>query len=254
MKSSILILALFASASLLPAQDIKQQFEAKIFQDGDFALNYRIKVPPNIKQGDKVPLILFLHGAGERGNDNAIQLRHGIPSINSYIQRKAIPAIVIAPQCPSGMKWVDVPWNDEEHTMPPTPSKPMHAVRALMEQTLAEMPVDQSRIYISGISMGGFGTWDYLQRNPELFAAGLPICGGGDTAEAAKLVNIPIWTFHGDQDTSVKTRRSRDMSQAIKDAGGSLIKYTEYPGVGHDSWTQTYANDEVLDWLFAQKK
>ena len=254
MKSAILILALLVSGSLLPAQDIKQPLEAKTFQDGHFLLNYRIVIPADLKPGEKVPLILFLHGAGERGNDNAIQLRHGVPAINSYIQKKGIPAIVIAPQCPAGMKWVDVPWNEAAHTMPATPSKPMKAVRALLEQTLNELPVDRSRIYISGISMGGFGTWDYLQRNPELFAAGLPICGGGDTAEASKLVNTPIWTFHGDQDKSVITQRSRDMEQAIKKAGGSLIKYTEYPGVGHNSWTQTYANDEVLDWLFAQKK
>lgn len=254
MKSAILVSALFISSSLLDAQDIKQQFEAKTFKDGDFALNYRIKVPPNIEPGEKVPLVLFLHGAGERGNDNAAQLRHGIPSINSYVERKGVTAIIIAPQCPAGMQWVDVPWSDEAHTMPASPSKPMQAVRALLKQALTELPVDRSRVYISGISMGGFGTWDYLQREPGLFAAGLPICGGGDTAEAGKLTKIPVWTFHGDQDKAVKTQRSRNMSQSIKDAGGSLIKYTEYPGVGHDSWTQTYANDAVLDWLFAQKK
>jgi predicted peptidase len=242
------------SIQLLSAQDLQQQFQPKTFQNDDFVLNYRISIPPNLKPDEQVPLVLFLHGAGERGDDNTSQLRHGVPSIHSYITRKGIPAIVIAPQCPAGMKWVDVPWDDRTHTMPPTPSKPMQAVRALLAQTLAGLPVDPSRIYISGISMGGYGTWDYLQREPDLFAAAIPICGGGDTAEAAKLVQIPIHAFHGDQDTAVIPQRSRDMEQTIKKAGGSRIKYTEYPGVGHDSWTQTYANDKILDWLFDQKK
>ena len=248
------LIAIFFISSLLPAQDIAGAFETKTFQDGDFALNYRVHVPQNLKPDEKVPLILFLHGAGERGDDNIRQLQHGIPALLSYILKKNIPAIIIVPQCPIGMQWVNVPWGGDAHTMPPSPSKPLQAVQALLTQSLAELPADRSRIYISGISMGGFGTWDYLQREPDLFAAGIPICGGGDTAEAAKLKNIPIWTFHGDQDTSVKTQRSRDMSEAIKKSGGTLVQYTEYPGVGHNSWTCSYANDEVLDWLFAQKK
>jgi predicted peptidase len=254
MKFAILILALISSIPLLPAQVIEPPLEAKTFRDGDFELNYRIHVPADLKPDEKVPLILILHGAGERGSENLNQLRHGVPALLAYLKKKSIPAIVIVPQCPVGMQWVNVPWGGDAHTMPSTPSQPLQAVRALLAQTLTGLPVDQSRIYISGISMGGFGTWDYLQREPELFAAGIPICGGGDTAEAAKLISTPIWAFHGDQDTTVKTQRSRDMAQAIKQAGGSLIKYTEYPGVGHNSWTQTYANDEALDWLFAQKK
>jgi predicted peptidase len=249
-----LTMILIAATPTVLAQDTALKLEAKTFQDGDFRLNYRIHIPANLQPDEKVPLLLFLHGAGERGGDNTSQLRHGIPSLLSYIEKKNTPAIIIVPQCPSGMQWVDVPWVDEAHTMPPAPSKPLQAVRALLAQSLDELPVDRSRIYLSGISMGGFGTWDYLQRDPELFAAGIPICGGGDTAEAAKLVHTPIWTFHGDRDSSVKTLRSREMAEAIKQAGGTLFKYTEYPEVGHDSWTRTYANDEVLDWLFAQKK
>ncbi len=254
MKLTLLFLSLFVAGSLLPAQDVAGAFESKTFSDGDFSLNYRIHVPKDLKPDEKVPLVLFLHGAGERGGDNIRQLHHGIPSLLSYTLKKNFPAIIIVPQCPAGMQWVNVPWGGDSHTMPASPSQPLQAVQKLLAKSLTELPVDLSRIYVTGISMGGFGTWDILQRSPELFAAGLPICGGGDTAEAAKLKNVPIWTFHGDQDTTVKTQRSRDMSEAIKQSGGSLIQYTEYPGISHNSWTRTYANDEVLDWLFAQKK
>lgn len=254
MKPSLAFLAILAFSSLLPAQDVTNAFEAKTFQDGDFALNYRIHVPQNLKPDEKVPLILFLHGAGERGTDNIRQLHHGAPALLAYTLKKNIPAIILVPQCPPGMQWVNVPWGGDAHTMPETPSRPLQAAIALLTQSLAELPVDLARVYVTGISMGGFGTWDLLQRKPELFAAGIPICGGGDTAQAPKLKSTPIWAFHGDLDTSVKTQRSRDMSEAIKQSGGSLIQYTEYPGVAHNSWTRTYANDEVLDWLFSQKK
>jgi predicted peptidase len=254
MKLAIAFIAIFVSSSLLPAQEAAEAFAAKTIKNGDFSLNYRIYAPQGLAPDEKVPLILFLHGAGERGVDNLRQLRHGIPSLFSYILKKNTPAIIIVPQCPPDMQWVDVPWGDDAHTMPPSPSQPMQAVMALLTQCLAEMPVDLSRVYITGISMGGFGTWDFLQREAPLFAAGIPICGGGDTAEAAKLIKTPIWTFHGGSDTTVKTQRSRDMAEAIKQAGGLLIQYTEYPGWGHDCWTSTYANDKVFDWLFDQKK
>ncbi len=239
--------------SPLRAEKPEEAFETHTFQDGDFALNYRIYIPPDLKPGEKIPLVLFFHGAGERGDNNIRQLHHAIPGLFSFVKKNAIPAIIVAPQCPSGMQWVDVPWGGLSHTMPPKPSKPMHAAMALLQDCLKSLPVDDSRIYVCGISMGGFGTWDIVQREPETFAAALPVCGGGDTAEAPKLKELPIWTFHGDQDQTVKTSRSRDMIEAVK-AGGGNPKYTEYPGVGHNSWTQTFANAEVLQWLFTQKK
>jgi predicted peptidase len=228
-------------------------FEARTFQDGDFTLPYRIFVPPNLKAGEKVPLVLFFHGAGERGDNNIRQLHHAIPGLFSFLEKNAIPAIVVAPQCPSGKQWVNVPWGGLSHTMPAAPSAPMHAAMALLQDCLKTLPVDNSRVYVCGISMGGFGTWDIAQREPGIFAAALPVCGGGDLAEAPKLKDLPIWTFHGELDETVKTIRSRDMVAALKAAGGSP-KYTEYPGVTHNSWTRTFADEEVLKWLFAQKK
>ena len=123
----------------------------------------------------------------------------------------------------------------------------------LLQEALAKYPVDRSRIYATGISMGGYGTWDIIQRKPELFAAAIPICGGGDASLAPKIKDIPIWIFHGDADPVVPVVRSRDMYGALK-AIGANVRYREYPEAGHDVWTRTYSDTEVLKWLFAQKR
>jgi predicted peptidase len=116
---------------------------------------------------------------------------------------------------------------------------------------LRDSAVNDNRVYITGLSMGGYGTWDALARRPNFFAAALPICGGGDPKTVARFVNVPIWCFHGDKDEAVRVQRSREMIEALKNAGGEP-KYTEYAGVGHNSWTQTYANPAVFEWLFTQ--
>jgi predicted peptidase len=164
---------------------------------------------------------------------------------------EAHPCFVIAPQCPGNQMWVDVPWSLDSHTMPEKATPGMRSTLELLDQTAADYSIDKNRIYVTGLSMGGFGAWDIVQRYPKKFAAAVPICGGGDTAEAKTIKDVPIWAFHGDKDTAVKTSRSRDMIAAIKKAGGDA-KYTEYKGVGHNSWSRTYANKEVYDWLFKQ--
>ena len=123
----------------------------------------------------------------------------------------------------------------------------------LIDRTISENPIDSKRIYLTGLSMGGFATWEILQREGEKFAAAIPVCGGADLAFADKLVNLPLWVFHGGSDEIVKTQRSRDIVTAITAKGGHP-KYSEYPGVGHGAWTATYANPEVWNWLFAQRK
>ena len=122
-----------------------------------------------------------------------------------------------------------------------------------IKKVIAENKIDKKRIYVTGLSMGGFATWEILQREGKLFAAAMPVCGGGDLSYAPKLTGIPLWVFHGGADRTVPVTRSRDMVAAITQAGGSP-KYTEYPGVDHDSWGRTYSNPEVWDWLFAQAK
>ena len=121
-----------------------------------------------------------------------------------------------------------------------------------LDQLIAKKPIDTRRIYLTGLSMGGYGTWDLIARQPERFAAAIPICGGGDPATAERIKHIPLWVFHGDADSAVKVSRSRDMVAALKQAGGEP-KYTEYEGVGHDSWTRTYKSPEIYEWLFSQR-
>ena len=170
-----------------------------------------------------------------------------------FQKRIMIQTIIIVPQSPQNQQWVDIPWDTNSHIMPKEPSQPMRLVIGLMKDVISKQPVDEKRIYVTGLSMGGFGTWDILQRMPNIFAAAIPVCGGGDTMLAGMIKDIPIWAFHGDKDPIVKTIRSRDMIAAIKKAGGKP-QYTEYKDVEHNSWTQTYADKNVLRWLFTQKK
>ena len=215
-------------------------------------LPYQIYLP-KIEEGQKVPIILFLHGAGERGNDNKRQTAHGFHPLVNFSKNNNKPAIIISPQCPKGMQWVNVKWNTKAHDLPEFPSTPLRLALELLDIKVNSLPVDKSRIYISGLSMGGYGTWDAISRKPNYFAAALPLCGGADTKQAAKLSKMPIWTVHGDKDGAIPVSRSRDMVKALKDAG-SNITYTEHPGVGHNVWTKTYADQKILNWLFSQRK
>ena len=203
--------------------------------------------------GGTASVVLFLHGAGERGDDNVSQLTHGARELIRYCEKKNLKVMLLFPQCPSGKMWVDTPWNLPEHKMP-AESETMKLVKEFLDEMLKEVMVDQKRIYVTGISMGGFGTWDLLSRYPDLFAAGMPICGGADVEQAEKLKNIPIRTFHGDSDDVVLTKRSRDIVKAIRDAGGTKISYTEVPNCGHGVWPGVYADEKNFDWLLSQKR
>jgi len=222
------------------------------FRSGDNVLPYRLMSPANPKPGQKYPLVIFLHGAGERGNDNNVQLVHGVKEFANAQAREKFPCFLIAPQCPTGKRWVEVDWSAKQHDMPPKPSEPLNWLLALLEQMKKEKPIDTDRIYVTGLSMGGYGTWDLLSRHAEMFAAAVPVCGGGDEAKASVMKGVPIWVFHGAKDTAVIPERSRNMVAAVKKAEGN-IKYTEYPEVGHDSWNKAYADPELLPWMFGQK-
>ncbi len=219
--------------------------------EGVGKLPYRIYTPRPIEDETVYPLIVFMHGAGERGSDNTTQLKHGVGSIIRFIERFNQPAFVIAPQVADGHQWVDTPWSDDAHVLPKSPSASMSLLLGLIDSVNQTLPIDRRRIYITGISMGGFGTWDLLMRRPDEFAAAIPICGGGDETSAHLIRDIPVWVFHGGDDQVVKTHRSRNMIEALEGVAGRP-RYTEYPGVGHDSWTVTYDNPEVLHWLFEQ--
>jgi predicted peptidase len=219
---------------------------------------YRLLRPASVagdgRDGHRYPLVLFLHGAGERGNDNRKQLKYLPTWLADPALRQRHPCFVLAPQCRMDERWVDVSWADATSTpQPTTPTIDLAAATMALEETLVREKIDPARIYLTGLSMGGYGTWDLAARMPDRFAAILPVCGGGDDRVANRIAALPIWCFHGDADTAVPVDRSRTMIAAVKAAGGRPI-YSELPGVGHDSWTPAYRDGFVLDWLFSQRK
>lgn len=236
-------------------EEALKSFEAKTYQSGEDELNYRFLEPKSVVEGEVYPLVIFLHGAGERGDDNVAQLKHGAREFLTETNREKYPCFLIAPQCPKGIAWANIDRTQSKPKLEAEPSTPLSMVMEVAEQVIEKYPVDKSRIYITGLSMGGYGTFDAIERYPKRFAAALPICGGGDSSQekVAAIKELPIWIFHGGADNVVPTARSREMVEALKEAGGEP-KYTEYPGVGHDSWTETYKNPDVLAWLFQQAK
>ena len=229
--------------------------EAKMWKspNGE-TLPYRLHVPSNPEQGRRYPLVVHMHGAGSRGTNNLNQVKTGGADFIAWAKKRGEEYIFVAPQCPARQKWVDVMWNQKSSTMHEKPTIYLRMAMEIIDDVCKRYPVDMDRVYVIGISMGGYATWELLQRRPELFAAALPCCGGGDSALASRLVNIPIWTFHGSNDRTVPVVRSRDMVAAIKAAGGTKIEYREYPGVGHNAWTPTFTDDSVFDWLFRQRR
>lgn len=214
---------------------------------------YRLLAPAAPRTGERYPLVVFLHGAGERGRDNEKQLKYLPTWMAEPALRERHPCFLLAPQCREGERWVDVSWADKKSLPQGPPTTDLLAAVAALQDVVSREAVDPARIYLTGLSMGGFGTWDLAARQPERFAAILTICGGGDEATAPRLAKLPIWCFHGDADQVVPVERSRSMIAAIRAAGGEP-KYSELPGVGHDSWTPAYRDPAVLDWLFAQRK
>jgi predicted peptidase len=248
----ILILSSFFAFPFIYGQS-DSLFEKHIFitQQKDTLL-YRFMRPP-VDTLKKVPLVIFLHGAGERGNDNALQLVNGAKNFATDSIREKYPCFVLVPQCAKIFQWVETDWRLPSHVMPEKPSVYLSRTMLLVDSLIKNLNIDTSRIYITGLSMGGFGTWDAICRWPNKFAAAVPVCGGGDTAKAVIIKDIPIWAFHGEVDKGVMVSRSRNMINAIKRAGGNP-KYTEYAGAGHNVWNQTYSDPAMIDWMFSQNK
>jgi predicted peptidase len=221
------------------------------------SLPYRILTPKQLDPGKKYPLVLFLHGAGERGSDNKKQLVHAAADFASPSRMKQFPAFVVFPQCPTNQRWVESPWElpTGRGEFDSHPSKPMAAALELVDSLVGELPIDRDRLYVTGLSMGGQGAWFAAANKPHRFAAMLEVCGGGDPTWAADYAGIPIWALHGQDDGVVPISRAREMVIALTEAGHAPeLRYTEYPGVGHNSWTQTFKRDDVFKWLFAQRK
>ena len=178
----------------------------------------------------KWPLILFLHGMGERGDDLELVKIHGIRKI---VERQPdFPFVALSPQCPDETRWWD-------HHL---------TLKGLLDEIVANYAVDAARVYLTGLSMGGYGTWSMAMTYPELFAAIAPICGGGLPEFISELKDVPVWAFHGAEDDAVKLEAGQRMVDALRACGGN-VRFTVYPGVGHDSWTQTYDNPELYQWF-----
>lgn len=210
------------------------------------------------KVGDsKTPaLVLFLHGAGERGSDNKAQLKHGVPDLLKWISTKGESAVVVAPQCNPNVWWADLKGDfraPKGGDLAEKTSAMMTMVFEVVDRLAKEHKVDPKRIYVTGLSMGGFGSFAAVARRPEFFAAAMPVCGGGDPKTAEKMKKVPFWVFHGGADNVVPLKASSLMVDALKKAGAE-VKFREYPGVGHDSWSATYRDAKVWKWFFAQKR
>ncbi len=242
----LLCVPLSASASVNVYSDSKAEF----FVNGEDILLYRLVLPEDYNSNNTYPLILFLHGAGERGSDNTKQLNNCVQNIAN----SAPNAIIVAPQCTEGNQWVDTPWSNVSYsTDTVAESNELQMVMMLLEKLKKEYSVDKDRIYVSGISMGGFGTWDLITRHPNTFAAAIPVCGGADSSKAEVVKDIPIYTFHGESDWDVPVAGTRAMVEAIKTAGGNKITYTEYAGRGHNIWDDAFATTGLFDNLFKHK-
>ncbi len=252
---SAFLVILFCTGSVTTSYSQPSLFSYEKYSNGKGdTLNYRLLVP-DYGLTQKFPLVIFLHGSGERGKDNDAQLKWGVMNFATDQNLKLHPSIVIAPQCPENSGWANISFNNNytEISLLPTPTKQMELLIELIKLTATKLPVDTSRIYITGLSMGGFGTFDAIERYPNLFAAAVPVCGAGDVLKAKSIAHIPIWIFHGADDGAVNPAFSSDMFRALT-AAGAKPGFTQYPEVGHFSWIAAYSDPMMMEWLFRQRK
>lgn len=225
-------------------------FNEKLFVNSrSQRMKYLLFVPKDYDKQKKYPLVLWLHGGGTRGDDLKQLLKYGDAHGIGYFARSdnqlKYPSFIVAPQCPLNRIWGN---SDSAQ-----PTLEMTLVLEILEKVQADHSIDSRRLYVTGISLGGYGTWDIIGRRPEMFAAAIPICGGGNPLKAPLMTKTRVWAFHGDEDELVNVSESRRMIAAIKKAGGEP-RYTEYKGVGHNSWERAFAEPDVLPWMFAQRR
>jgi predicted peptidase len=250
-KLHILLLSLlFLFQCTLPKNTYIAKFRKSPNQ---IKLPYNIYFPASYGNNTKLPLILLLHGSGERGNDNKSQLIHVAPYLTNPEISTKFPAVLLFPQCPKEDYWAPVKRFEWSVVNGGKVTPAMSAVISLLEDVIKDKNIDQNRIYVVGLSMGGFGTLDLISRKPELFAAAIPICGGADLEKASNYTHLPLWIFHGAKDDVVRVTLSRDLYKTLK-AVGSPVKYKEYPEGGHNVWDEAIQEPELLPWLFRQSK
>lgn len=238
MKHVLLLSLVLAALAFVPNRAICDdqpgvQQTARLDTQVKVQMGYLLYLPKDYEKQESWPLLLFLHGSGERGDDLELVKVHGPP--NLIAAGKDFPFIVVSPQCPKDQSWEPI------------------ELMALLDDIGRKYKVDADRIYVTGLSMGGFGTWRLAAYAPHRFAAIAPICGGGETYWTKRFAHLPTWVFHGAKDEGVPLERSQSMVDALQKEGGNP-KLTVYPDAEHDSWTETYNNPEFYEWLLAQKR
>lgn len=244
MNRLFLIACIGLVASLVSAQDPSSKTEWPIGEQSMHTLPTSdggeiayLLARPEAEPDKKMPLMLFLHGRGESHGPLSLVAKWGPPMI--VARGDELPYLLVSPQCPSEDQWR----SDTQQGR----------LIDLLNHILDEYPVDTDRVYLTGLSMGGYGSWRLAADHPERFAAVVPVCGGGEPEKAANLVDIPIWVFHGDQDRAVPFQRSVEMVEAIRGKGGQKVRFTTLENFGHNSWSATYATPELYQWISRQR-
>jgi predicted peptidase len=241
-----LLFFLFAPLSLV-AEDEIDGFAARIYRNASGnIMPYRLLIPSGYNNKKRYPLVIWLHGAGGAGTDNVAQISEdqirGTHIWTEPQNQAKYPAFVLAPQSPGN-------WVEELNRLSPE----MRSVLEILAAVKSEFNIDATRIYVAGQSDGGYGTWNLITQRPDVFAAAIPLCGGGDLRSANRVARMPLWIFHGDRDDVIPVTESRKMVAAIQKAGGRP-RYTEYTGVGHDVWKRAFSEPALVPWLFAQHR
>ena len=251
------ILLFFLSVLCLFSQAQNELYLKKEFIYKGDTLHYRVLFPKNYDRSKSYPLVLFLHGSGERGSDNEKQLVHGSALFLDSLSRINYPSIVIFPQCPKHDSWVKIGGKDApKFTFIKTkePTKSLGLAYELIKYYKKHEAVDAKRIYVSGLSLGAMGTYDLICRHPKAFSAAIPICGAVNLERLRIVRHLPIRIFHGAMDSTVSVEYSRDAYIELKANGSQVVEFKEYPGVGHDSWTNAFAEPDFLSWIFSKHR
>ena len=236
---------------------VEQVYDVNMFLycESENGMPYRYYAPENYSKEYAYPVVLFLHGAGERGTDNEAPLIHVLQDWFNDTESPIYQSIIIVPQCPEGEQWVNTPWENGSYDSDAVgESDAIKEALSILDKICEKESVNPDRIYVAGLSMGGYGTWNLLMNHSDIFAAGMPICGGADPSKANILKDLAIYTFHGDRDSVVPVAGTREVVAAIQNAGGTKIFYEEVPNVDHNVWTHAASRGDILRQMFEQRK
>lgn len=255
----LIMLTILFTATRMQAQDLNL-YDKESYINGKDSIHYRVLLPENFDANQKYPLLIFLHGSGERGSDNEKQLTHGGKLFLDSAIRRKFPAIVVFPQCPEDDRWTAaarVPGQTGKNAFAfkkgGKPTAAMHALVRMTNDFLKKSYVDRKQVYVGGLSMGAMGTYELLRRRPKTFAAAFAICGGDNLANVKKYKHVPLWIFHGGKDDVVSPELSKEIADHLKMIGKE-VKFTLYADDNHNSWDSAFAEPQLLPWLFSHRK